>query len=363
MKKLLFIPVYILTVVTIISGCKKDDGIVTPGNLSIDPGEALPGAFITIKGNELQDIVSIRFGDVAASFSPVFNTSSAIFTEVPDNAGFGAQKVTLTNRSGQSAQVDFIVKQPFPVISGFSPASGPVGDTVTITGTSLQRILSVMIGNVAARVVDSASANSIKIKIPEGATSGLITITTGGGSSVSGSVLSVGERAILIADFDGAGLIPNGDSWYMGGDLASRNIVNSVPAPFSGNYLKAIPKTTSSSGYAGFETYDITGGTANFGLTSPASDTYLKFEANNNGKTATVLQVVISEGTENYAQNVNIDGNGWNTISIRLADMHSNYGGGTLIPNPATIKKVKFFFQGYADAEMEINIDNVRFAY
>lgn len=350
--------------IVLLASCKKDDKVVTPSGLRTEPGTALPGAFVTIFGSNMQDIVSIKFGNTDAVFSPIYNTKDNIFTTVPANALYGKQKITIVNKSGQTASLDFVVKQPFPIINSFTPESGPVGDIITISGNYFRNIKSVAIGGTqVTEITDSTLVNRLSFKIPTGASSGLLTVVTAGGSVSSTNVLSVGERAVLIADFDGGGIRPNGLSWYTAGDMTSRTVVDANPAPFTGHFMKLIPNTSSTAGYAGVQNYDLSSGTQTFGITTSAANTTLKFEVNNNGKTGTVLQVIVAYGSGNYAKNVNISGTGWNTIAIPLADLKSGYGSGTDIPNPSLITTIKFFFQGYATAAMEANIDNVRFAY
>ncbi len=349
------------------TGCKKEKNDM-PGNLIADPVAALPETFITITGSDMQDLVSIRFDTTAASFSSVFNTASAVFTSVPANAKYGQQVITLTNSAGKTAQLNFTVVQPAPVINGFNPANAPEGDTVTISGSVLTNIQSVLIGSTAVPVIDSSSATNIKIRIPAGASTGLLKIMTAGGTATSSSLLTVGERAVLIADFDGAGIRPNGSSWYSYGDMNTKTVTNANPDPKNGFFLKALPNTTSASGFAGISTYALGTGVETFGLTSSTAATTLKFDVNNNGKTGTVLQVIIQESTTdnnatNFAKNIAINGAGWNTISIPLSQLFNNYGGGTVTPTPANVTKVKFHFSGYGSTAMEANIDNVRFAY
>jgi hypothetical protein len=351
------------------TGCKKDTN-GTPSSLTVDPGSALPETFITISGQNMDDIVSIKFDTTAASFSSVFNTSTAIFTTVPTNAKFGDQLITLTNRSGQVATVNFSVIQPAPVVSSFKPSNTFEKDTVTITGKMFVNIQSVLIGAAPAQIIDSSSRTQLKITIPAGTPSGLVTVITAGGKSISASILNVGERALTVADFDGAGERPNGNSWYSYGDMTSKTVTNTNPdpKPNSGNFLKAVPKTASTNGYAGISTYTVGTATEVLGLTSTAATTIFKFDVNNNGKTGTKLQVIVQEGLvddnpHNYSKTVNISGTGWNTIAIPLTEMFDGYGSGTTTPTPSKITKVKFHFSGYGSASMEANIDNVRFAY
>src|SRR6266571_3145400 len=72
-----------------------------------------------------------------------------------------------------------------PTITGFTPASGPVGTAVTITGTNFDPVASnneVKFNGVLATVT-SASATSLTATVPSGATTGSITVTTRGGTA------------------------------------------------------------------------------------------------------------------------------------------------------------------------------------
>src|SRR6266571_1922050 len=80
-----------------------------------------------------------------------------------------------------------------PTITGFTPASGPVGTAVTITGTNFDPVASnneVKFNGVLATVT-SASATSLTATVPSGATTGSITVTTRGGTATSATNFTV----------------------------------------------------------------------------------------------------------------------------------------------------------------------------
>jgi IPT/TIG domain len=72
-----------------------------------------------------------------------------------------------------------------PTITSFSPTSGPVGTSVTITGTNFTGATSVTFNNVSATAFTVNSATKITATVPTGATTGLIRVTTPGGTATS----------------------------------------------------------------------------------------------------------------------------------------------------------------------------------
>lgn len=350
-------------------GCNKNNGdppAPSGGsltNLKASPDSALPNTLIDISGSGLQGLVSVKFDTVNSTINPVYNTDSHLLIYVPSNARYGVQKITLTNGVGGSAQINFKVIQPAPTITAVNPLSANVGDTVTVTGTFFRNIVKVLLGAVQAQVVDSTSANILKFKVPAGVSAGLVTITTAGGTAVSTATVTT-EKALLIADFDGGGLYPDGNGWYSYGDMTSKAVANSDPAPLQGNFIKAIPKTTNTAGYAGISTPSGSG-SPSFGLTSAAASTYIKFDANSNGYTSTQVQVLVEDQSgNNFNRIVSVNWNGWQTVSLKLSDFYFGYGtDNSQVVNPAQIRTLKFHFMNYSGTQQQVNIDNIRFTY
>jgi hypothetical protein len=77
-----------------------------------------------------------------------------------------------------------------PTVSGFSPPSGAVGASVTITGTNFTGATAVKFNGTAASFT-VGSATSISATVPTGATSGTISVTTAGGTATSSSSFTV----------------------------------------------------------------------------------------------------------------------------------------------------------------------------
>ncbi len=80
--------------------------------------------------------------------------------------------------------------EPPPTITSFKPNSGKVGTKVTVAGRSLFGAISVTFNGVGA-VITKDTANKIKAKVPNGATTGYIQVTTGWGTATSPKVFTV----------------------------------------------------------------------------------------------------------------------------------------------------------------------------
>jgi hypothetical protein len=77
-----------------------------------------------------------------------------------------------------------------PTISEFTPASGPVGTVVTILGTNLAGATKVPFHWVRGTVIKDTETR-IKVKVPLGAATGEIKVTTPGGSVKTSSAFTV----------------------------------------------------------------------------------------------------------------------------------------------------------------------------
>lgn len=82
-----------------------------------------------------------------------------------------------------SARIGFGAPPPF--VTDFSPASGPVGAAVTLTGTDFAGATAIAFNGTAASTFTAASDTQITATVPSGATSGTITVTTRAGTGAS----------------------------------------------------------------------------------------------------------------------------------------------------------------------------------
>ena len=84
--------------------------------------------------------------------------------------------------------MDLLIK---PTVDAFSPGAGPVGTTVTITGTGLSGATQVRFNGVLATNFGVNSDTRITAVVPTGASTGKITVVTRGGSDTSTNKFTV----------------------------------------------------------------------------------------------------------------------------------------------------------------------------
>lgn len=165
---------------------------VTPTISAINPTSGGYGTVVAITGSGLTSTSSVKFfGGKVAAFTFVDDTE--VDATVPVGAKTGA--ITVTNAAGSATTPTFTVTLTAPTVSSFTPLIGEVGTTVTITGTgfddSAPGATTVSFNGTDATTVNVASATSLTADVPVGATSGKITVTTGGGAATSAKAFTV----------------------------------------------------------------------------------------------------------------------------------------------------------------------------
>ncbi|MCC6748175.1 MAG: IPT/TIG domain-containing protein [Deltaproteobacteria bacterium] len=104
--------------------------------------------------------------------------------------------ITAVNAHGESRASKEVSAVPTlpppapPAIASFSPTNGTVGTAVTITGSYFSPIATnntVLFGGGVPAVVSTATATSLSVTVPAGATTGELTVTTASGTAKSAS--------------------------------------------------------------------------------------------------------------------------------------------------------------------------------
>jgi hypothetical protein len=152
---------------------------------SIAPTSGVVGDDIAINGTNFNTATAVKFNATAADFT--VNSSTKITATVPLGATTG--KITVTNAGGTATSGStFTVKSS---ISSFSPSSGPIGTAVILRGTGFTGATSVKFTSNKTATFKVVSDTQITTTVPNGATSGTITVATPGGTLTSADTFTV----------------------------------------------------------------------------------------------------------------------------------------------------------------------------
>lgn len=144
-----------------------------PQLTGVEPGNGLPATSVRIRGDFLDKLKAVRFGNTTAEMVSGGSVSE-VTVKVPQMSR-GPVKLTLETEGGQS-QTDFIVAAT-PEITGFSPAKLKVGDELTITGRNLLDGVISLNGVPVDKTLTQVQDTQIKLKVPQSVTTGRITVT------------------------------------------------------------------------------------------------------------------------------------------------------------------------------------------
>ena len=155
--------------------------VVTPSISSLSPTQGTAGTAVTIAGTGFgatQGSSTVSFNGTSAT--PTSWSASSIAVAVPTGATTG--NVVVTVASATSNGVSFTVGgSPAPIISSISPTSGSVGAAVTISGSNFGATQGTVQFNGTSATITSWGTSSIGARVPSGATSGNVVVTTASG--------------------------------------------------------------------------------------------------------------------------------------------------------------------------------------
>lgn len=189
-------PIMVITATSCTPCTSPTSFIVCPGlcTVTATPMIGPVGSSVTLTGTGFVGVSRVTFGatmgvassGTSASFTVV--SSTEITTTVPAGAMTGL--VSVTTPCGTCYTVD-----PFVVclgchITSFTPTIGAVNTTVVITGTNLANVSEVTFNGTGA-MITFANATTIDTLVPNGATSGYLTVTTPCDVCVSNTVFTV----------------------------------------------------------------------------------------------------------------------------------------------------------------------------
>jgi endo-1,4-beta-xylanase len=130
-------------------------------------------------------------GTVAYTYSWTGPNGFTASTEDLTGLAPGTYTVVVSAPSSNCSTTSQIELAPMPMLSSFAPLNGPVGTSVVLTGTSLTGATAVTFNGSPAPGFVVNSPTQITVSVPVGAVSGLITVTTPGGSATSATAFAV----------------------------------------------------------------------------------------------------------------------------------------------------------------------------
>ena len=244
----------VLIVLTIISGinsgCLKVDNNDVSNSPKINdfyPSSGVAGSTVIISGDNFSTTPSmniVKFNGVSATIS--LSTKTQITATVPDGASTGPITVIIGNETVISASnftVTPLVSSTSPTISGFTPVSGNVGTVVTITGTNFNTVASANIVkfNGVAATVTSATNTQITVSVPQGATTGNLSVTVGNETATSASFfLMQSSSSDVLITFSGTSATINNPLQGAGVAITVNNgnvVINSTVTDKELNYI------------------------------------------------------------------------------------------------------------------------------
>ncbi len=168
---------------------------VAPTITSVTPSTASDDCEVTIIGTNFQTspTTDVTFGGVAGTGETV-DSSTQMEATIPSSVGDNASaNVVASNGADNSAPFTFSTgpEVACPGVPTFSPSSGIVGSTVTISGTFNSTVTGVRFNTSSLVTPTNASTTSATAVVPAGATTGRIHVYTAAGQATSATNFTV----------------------------------------------------------------------------------------------------------------------------------------------------------------------------
>ncbi len=167
----------------------------TPRITTFTPAYGPVGTQVIITGTNFGGASAVRFGGVTTTNFTI-ESPTTIKVTVPATARRARVSVTTPGGTGTSAANFFVTESTnSPVITSFTPGSGPVGTRVTISGHNFIGVTEVKFNTTTVPHANVAvvNANTVTAIVPNGSTSGFITIRTPNRTATSIQTYSVGS--------------------------------------------------------------------------------------------------------------------------------------------------------------------------
>ena len=157
---------------------------------------AVPGASVAVAGTNLQAVTKVSFGTLNAPFTLASPTQ--LMVTVP--AGATSGDVTLTTSCTTVTKARGFSLPP-PTLAGFTPSTALPGTSITLTGSGFVSGATTVALNgvsISPTGITVLSSTQLTAVVPTTATSGKLTVSTGGGSATSPNSFTVAFGTPLV---------------------------------------------------------------------------------------------------------------------------------------------------------------------
>jgi len=218
--------------------------IVLPVITTLSPAPVNPGQDLTINGTNLDLVESIEFqgGTVVSTFES--KTQTRIVVKVPMNAKKGVLKLTTTSNYAITTDAQVIII--LPAITSVTPEPVVVGNYLTINGTDLNLVRSVIFtGDVTVSTFTAQNENQIVLMVPATAKTGVLKlITTSNFEVTTDKRAQIGSAAPNISYYiyNDALRSEDGDEWQQWGGwgTSTQDLVNTEQVNRGSKAIKVV---------------------------------------------------------------------------------------------------------------------------
>jgi len=207
------------------SGVEVPAGIietVAPSNCVAAPAPVKAGTPLTVTGNDMDVVNSVEMPNVEGviEFTKAEDGKSIVVTSVPETAQEG--NLVLRMKNGKGVEVPFTLVKP--TVTGYDNATVSAGGALTIQGTDLDLVKTVMFGEGSdiVNVTPAEDGKSITLTVPMNAVSGEPTLSLANGTTVKGTSLSIEEAVFCYATE-----LPGEDAEIKAGGTMTFTVANS----------------------------------------------------------------------------------------------------------------------------------------
>lgn len=171
---------------------------------SFSPMSGIAGTNVTLTGANLEGTFAVSFGTPSFGFEPIIDfgpvAANSVEVRIPAGRPSGFFRLTTPAGTTTSAMAFQVTTPNLPEIGGFDPISGPAETRVEIVGSNLGTATGVTFNGTPANF-EPPQANRIFARVPAGATTGQIRVTTPAGTATSFASFAVTSGGPVITGF------------------------------------------------------------------------------------------------------------------------------------------------------------------